>query len=181
MQSECPRHCRTSAGFTLIELLVAVAIIAIMLAFAIPSFQEFNVNYRTTVQANDLLADLALARNEAVKYARRTVVRAETGDWNDGWIVGTDLNGNGAIAGDEIVKRHGVAEQGFNIFGGDEAGNPATDIVFGITGQLAVPAVPAEFSICRPDNDQQKSRGLRVEGTGRAAAQKVDDNNGMFC
>jgi type IV fimbrial biogenesis protein FimT len=181
MESERPQYRRTSAGFTLIELMAAVAILAIMLAFAVPSFQEFIVNYRTSVQANDLLADLALARNEAVKYARPTVVRAESGNWNDGWIVGTDLNGNGTIAGDEIVKRHGAAEQGFTLRGGDGAGNPLANIQFGITGQLAVPLVPAEFAICRPDNDPQKSRGLRIDGTGRAAAQKVANNTGMFC
>ncbi len=181
MRSERLLHRRSSTGFTLIELLTTVAIIAIMLAFAIPSFQEFNVNYRTSVQANDLLADLALARNEAVKYARRTVVRSAVGGWNNGWIVGTDLNADTIIAGDEIVKRHGAAEQGFNIFGGDQVGNAATDIVFGITGQLAVPAVPAEFAICRPDNDLLKSRGIRIEGTGRAATQKVANNTGMSC
>ena len=181
MQSEPLLHRRSSTGFTLIELLTTVAIIAIMLAFAVPSFQEFNVNYRTSVQANDLLADLALARNEAVKFARPTVVRAESGDWSDGWIVGTDLNGDGNITGDEIVKRHGEAEQGFNIFGGDNAGNAGTQVQFGITGQLMLPAVPAEFAICRPDNDPVKSRGIRVEGTGRAATQKAADNTGMSC
>jgi type IV fimbrial biogenesis protein FimT len=181
MQSRRPPNRRPRAGFTLIELLTTVAIIAIMLALAIPSFREFNVNYRTSVQANDLLADLALARNEAVKYARLTVVRAESGNWNDGWIVGTDLNGDGNINGDEIVKRHGVAEQGFDIVGGDSVGNSAAQIQFGITGQLAAPGVSAEFAVCRPDNDLQKSRGIRIDGTGRAATQKVASNTGMVC
>lgn len=170
-------------GYSIIELMTVVAIVAIMLGFAVPSFQEFITNYRTSVQTNDLLSDLAIARSEAVKYARRTEVRAEGGDWGNGWIVWTDLNADGNPDTEEVVKRHGVAEPEFTIRAGDVGGNPAPIVAFGVTGTVVAPAgaVRVEFAICRPDNDPQKSRGIVLIPSGRAESQKADDNNAVSC
>jgi|GEM_PF-1850966 len=184
MESERPRYrYRKARGFSLIELVTVVAIVAIMLSVAVPSFQEFIVNYRASVQTNDLLADIAVARSEAVKFARVTRVEAAPGGWTDGWIVGTDLNASGTIDADEIVKRHGPAEDGFTIAGGTTAGAAAAAIGFGVTGQLVLPAGPLgiEFEICRPDNDPDKSRGVVVTRLGRASSQKAVSNASFSC
>lgn len=169
---------RRQGGFSIIELVTVVAILAIMLGFAIPSFQEFVVNYRTSVQTNDLMADLAIARSEAVKYARRTEVRAEGGNWTDGWIVWTDLDGDNGVDDDEVVKRHGQAEQDFTITAGDTGGTAAPIVAFGVTGTVIAPVGnnPIEFAICRPDNDNARSRGIRLERSGRAESRKAQDN-----
>jgi prepilin-type N-terminal cleavage/methylation domain-containing protein len=53
-------------GFTLIELLVTLAIAAILLTTAIPSFREIIRNNQLTTQANNLVTALHLARSEAV-------------------------------------------------------------------------------------------------------------------
>lgn len=170
-------------GYSIMELMTVVAILGIMLGFGVPSFQEFVTNYRTSVQTNDLLSDLAVARSEAVKYARRAEVRAEGGDWSNGWIVWTDLNADGDVDADEIVKRHGVAEPDFTILAGDTGGNPAPMIAFGVTGTLVQPAGGArvEFAICRPDNDPERSRGVVLIPSGRAESQKADDNTNVNC
>lgn len=174
---------RRQRGFSIIELVTVLAIAAIMLGFAIPSFQEFVVNYRTSVQTNDLLADLAIARSEAVKYARRTEVRAEAGGWTDGWIVWTDLNGDDGIDDDEVVKRHGAAEEDFTIAAGDTGGTAATIVAFGVTGTVIAPVgnLPIEFAICRPDNDNARSRGIRLERSGRAESRKAETNDTIEC
>lgn len=178
-----PATVRRVRGYSIIELVTVVAVLAIMLGFAVPSFQEFVTNYRTSVQTNDLLSDLAIARTEAVKYARRTEVRAEGGDWTNGWIVWTDLNADGTADVDEVVKRHGVAEPEFTILAGDAGGNPVPTIAFGVTGTLVTPAgaVAVEFAVCRPDNDPLKSRGIVLIPSGRAQSQKADDNNAVNC
>ena len=174
---------RRQRGFSIIELVTVVAIAAIMLGFAIPSFQEFVVNYRTSVQTNDLLADLAIARSEAVKYARRTEVRAEGGDWTAGWIVWTDLNDDNDVDDDEVVKRHGAAEQDFTIEAGDTGGTAAPIVAFGVTGTVIAPAGnnPIEFAICRPDGDPARSRGIRLERSGRAESRKANANTSINC
>jgi len=184
MQSESPRYvCRNTRGFTIIELVTVIAIVAIMLRLAVPSFQEFIVNYRSSVQTNSLLADLAVARSEAVKFARVTQVQAAPGGWTDGWIVGTDLNVNGMLDPEEIVKRQGPAEDGFTLEGGTTAGVPAAAIGFGVTGQLVLPAgaLNVEFSICRPDNNAAKSGAVVVARSGRAASQKAVLNASFNC
>ncbi len=55
-----------NCGFTLVELLITILILSIMLTFAVPSFKETIDKNQVLVAANDLLADIRLARNEAI-------------------------------------------------------------------------------------------------------------------
>lgn len=56
----------TSAGFTLTELLIVIAIAAILLTIAVPSFQPLFAKLRLEGAANELNADLQYARSQAV-------------------------------------------------------------------------------------------------------------------
>jgi prepilin-type N-terminal cleavage/methylation domain-containing protein len=53
-------------AFTLIELLVAVAVAAIVLTLAVPSFNQFILRQRLKSINAQLITDLQLARSEAV-------------------------------------------------------------------------------------------------------------------
>lgn len=89
-------------GFTLIELLVALAVAAIIVSMAAPSFVEVIDNNRVTTAANDFSASLALAKIEAVKRNRSVkIVAKESGgvkDWELGYVIGVDLNGDDDFA-----------------------------------------------------------------------------------
>jgi type IV fimbrial biogenesis protein FimT len=97
-------------GFTMLELIITIAIAAILLALAVPSFTSFLNANQVTTQANELLATFQVARMESIKRSARVVVCA-TGDanaatpscansstWavsaqsNDGWISFVDAN-----------------------------------------------------------------------------------------
>jgi Tfp pilus assembly protein FimT len=121
------------------------------------------VNYRASSQANDLIADVAFARGEAAKLGRTVQVVATGGDWNQGWIVGADLDASGSITGSEQFRQHGVVEPEFNF----KSGGSVTAISFGPAGQLATPAAGAEFAICQPTGFD-KHRAVVVNGVGRA-------------
>jgi type IV fimbrial biogenesis protein FimT len=54
-------------GFTLIELMFTIVVLAVLLGIGVPNFRDFVRNSRMTAGANDLLADVNLARSEAVK------------------------------------------------------------------------------------------------------------------
>jgi type IV fimbrial biogenesis protein FimT len=87
-------------GFTLIELMITVAIMSIMMAVGLPSFQSIIASSRLTAAANAMVSALQLARFEAIKQHKPVVVTKKT-NWKDGWIVYVDKNRNNAQDTDE--------------------------------------------------------------------------------
>lgn len=93
------RRSRTHQGFTLIELMITLALVAIALTLALPSFEDSFRRNRVASATNELMASFALARTEAVRrnYSvtdDRNVVLCPSADgaacggaWSDGWIV----------------------------------------------------------------------------------------------
>jgi type IV fimbrial biogenesis protein FimT len=65
---------RAIRGFTLIELMVVVAITAILLAAAAPSFTSFFDKQRVKNAASQLYGDLQFARSEAVQRNRKVKI-----------------------------------------------------------------------------------------------------------
>ena len=54
-----------SKGYSLVELMVVIAVMAVLMSIAAPAADEWITNMRLTSQANDLMADIMLARSEA--------------------------------------------------------------------------------------------------------------------
>ena len=108
-----------AGGFTLMELMITVAVAAILLGLAAPSFTDTIRNNRLTTAANDLLHSTQLARSEAVKRQTPVVVCASAnsaaqppscsnGAFTD-WIVFVDTNNNWSVDATEMVlERHGA-------------------------------------------------------------------------
>lgn len=101
-----------SAGFTLIELLVTIAIGAILLALALPSFTDAIRSNRVTGAANQMMATVNFARAEALRSKSAAYIcpkqrNAEVcgTNWADGLLVWTDENGNGTLQPATEVKR----------------------------------------------------------------------------
>jgi type IV fimbrial biogenesis protein FimT len=65
---------RSRQGFTLIELMVVVALIAILLTVAVPSFRDFIAGKRVEGIASELATDLQFARSEAVSRNQSVAV-----------------------------------------------------------------------------------------------------------
>lgn len=101
---------RQVAGFTLLELMITIAIAAILLAIALPSFQSSLRSNRVATATNEALASLSLARSEAIRNTRGAGVCASAdgsscgADWNSGWLVWSDADGDGVIDAGEIVR-----------------------------------------------------------------------------
>lgn len=68
---------RAGHGFTMVELMIAVAIVAIVLTLAAPSFTGFMAKKRVEGVISELNTDLQYARSEAV--ARNKTVRVTFG------------------------------------------------------------------------------------------------------
>jgi type IV fimbrial biogenesis protein FimT len=105
---------KKNTGFTLLELLITVALIAIVMAIAVPSMSTFTQNDRLTTNINALIGNLAYARSEAVKTNRQVSIcvsnNATTctgGNWEDGWVVYIDADGdNSFTAGETVLRAH---------------------------------------------------------------------------
>jgi prepilin-type N-terminal cleavage/methylation domain-containing protein len=57
---------RRDSGFTLIELMIAIALVAILLATAVPALDDFTNDARQTGAINDFISSIHLARNTAI-------------------------------------------------------------------------------------------------------------------
>lgn len=65
-------------GFTLIELMVTVAVLAVVLAVAFPSFRGIMNSNRLSAASNEWLATIQIARMEAVRRNARVVICPST-------------------------------------------------------------------------------------------------------
>lgn len=84
-------------GFTLIELMVSVAVLAIVLSIAVPSFKNILLNNRLNTTKDELRTAIQLARSEAIKRkediilcranADLTQCAADGTDWSQAWLL----------------------------------------------------------------------------------------------
>lgn len=90
-------------GFTLTELIIVLLITSIILVIAVPSYRQTTRENRLTAYINSLVGALQLARSEAIKRGTTVMVQRGSdpdqdgtfvGDWDDGWEVFVDWNGN---------------------------------------------------------------------------------------
>lgn len=87
---------KRTQGFTLIELMVTLAVLAIVLGIAVPSFQTQIINNRSLTMGDEFAQALNFARSEAVKNKKRVSICASsngtscTGSWSEGFIVFQD-------------------------------------------------------------------------------------------
>lgn len=174
---------RTSSGLTLIELLVAVALFAILASLAAPNMKSFMRGNRLTAATNDLVTSLNLARSAAVKRATAIKIcisnttqddcNTGTGNWENGWIIFIDDNGDDAIAASEKVLR--VSR---SLAGGTTIRSPQFASTITFNGDGSANAI-GSFKICDEEANANRSRGINISLTGLISAAKDTDNDNL--
>jgi len=166
------------AGFTFLELIITIAVGAILLAVAVPSFQSLLTNNRLTATTNTLVYSLQTARSEAIKRATPAGVCTSNSPLDPdatcsagsgyvgGWIAYVDENSNGSRdAGEEIVMA--VEDRGgaFSITTPTQFENQVYfDESGSSTNTVGVP-LSGEFNVAYGQGSEQRT--VRVLATGR--------------
>lgn len=163
-------------GFTLLELIITMAIAAILLTIAVPSFQTTITNNRLATQTNSLVTDINIARSEAVKRGT-SVVLCSSADpnaaapvclgagnaWTSGWIV--FVNG----AGDADANQFAAATDTL-IKVSQAIGGTATILTAGALNTFTYngdgTSAAAIFAIC-DDRGEAFGRQVQIRPTGR--------------
>ena len=145
----------SNAGFTLIELMVTVALLVVVMSLAAPSFQSLLETQRMRAAAFDLMADLTLARNEALKRGSITTpvtLRPASGDaahWESGWSV---------MVGTEVVTRKNPVGNGVTFTG-------PLSVTFDRNGRVSSTSTVARFALA--NSSATRNRCISLDPSGR--------------
>jgi type IV fimbrial biogenesis protein FimT len=135
-----------------------------------------------TAAVNQFMGELNLARSEAIKRGSATTLCASaTGsgclgsrDWNAGWIIFSDINGNGILETDDSILR--IQQTGtlksmrFGAWG-PGTGRWVTYEADGNTKQNGT------FTFC-DERGANKAKAVILLGTGRPRVSSVSASNG---
>jgi type IV fimbrial biogenesis protein FimT len=151
-----------SMGFTLVEMMVTITVLCVLLTIAVPTYQKFTSTQRIKFATFDLMSDLMLARNEAIK--RNTSISLSVISsglcWKDGWKIlngTTALSVHSAIDGVSIVDSVNTSTNCSNI--------PV--LTYNSAGRLSSSVII--FTIDpSPSTTSVDSRCISVDYTGRA-------------
>lgn len=163
-------------GFTLIELMVTLAIMVVMLSWAVPSFRTIIQNNRITTQANEFLSAISIARSEAIKRGVSVSLCSSTDQatcsgaatWENGWIVFSDGTGvPGALDGTDTILRVGQAYEGASTLA---AAGGAPTLSFDPAGRALAAST---FTLSTPDCKGNEIRTITIALTGRAAVTRT--------
>jgi type IV fimbrial biogenesis protein FimT len=152
-------------GFTLVEMMIAIAVMAILLAVAVPSFNDALLGNRLAAHANSLVASVALARGEAIKRNGTVTLCASadgvncssSGGWEQGWIVKSSAG---------VLQRQQALTTGLTI---TQAGGTA-QLSFDATG---LGATAATLTVCRATPPGSQQRMVSIASTGRATVTRT--------
>jgi len=102
------------SGFSLIELAVALAIVGVLMFYAIPSYNDFSKRQAISNEANDMLGDLGYARALAIESGNVvTITSVGTNNWSNGWTITQTL----ADGTTEITRRKDLVSNSVSMIG----------------------------------------------------------------
>jgi prepilin-type N-terminal cleavage/methylation domain-containing protein len=122
------RHLKPSPqvqlGLTLTELVFAIALIAILAAVAVPSFQDFLGQHRVKAAADTLAQDLRFGREESVRLGRNVHISYQSGPnwcWGLRFDKPCDCSGGNPAARCDISRAMAGDFKGVSLMQGQHA------------------------------------------------------------
>lgn len=175
------------SGFTLIELMIGIAIGGVLLAVALPAYNDLQKSNCLTTNVNSLVTSLQIARSVAIKHNSDVTLTASnsgvsTNEWGTGWTVtiNEDRNGNGSLDTGEDYDGDGALDAsasvrvitlGCSLTTIDEAGD-ISSFTYGPNGFINAAGT---LNVC-DDRTGETGRQLTILSTGRPSI-----NTGHTC
>lgn len=160
-------------GFTLVELMIAVAVMAIVVAMAVPSLQSAQQGSQVKQAQSALMSAVTRARSEAVTRGSPVSLCASSngthcdGDWS-GFVV---LLGSPPASTTPIAQ---IIDQGQ--LPGVTVDASQTAVVWSSVGSANLPLVA---NLCADGAPLAQNRAVRVSLLGRAQVSRDVDGDGV--
>ncbi len=153
--SACAFSPKNQKGFTLIEAMVVVALVAILAALAMPSFNSAIANHRVKSTAQELQTLLQFARAEAVYKRKEVTVVPNSGQK---WQAKDSAS----------VLREAALSDGVSV-----SPASANGVVFSVEGQAKPASGTAPYKISVSATNASRVQCLSVIGTGLVRLETV--------
>ncbi|MEP7328377.1 MAG: GspH/FimT family pseudopilin [Betaproteobacteria bacterium] len=146
-----------ATGFSLLEMVVVVLIAALLLAIVVPSYGRWIGDEQVMNQARSLAKSMQHARSEAIKRGHRVnlckspdgVQCADTGDWNQGFLMHEDTGNKGEVDGDDVVIRVEPPTKGINVASNKPLADYVSYTAFGHARMLSGALQMGTFTVCK--------------------------------
>jgi type IV fimbrial biogenesis protein FimT len=175
-----------AGGFTLIESLVVLAVGAVLVVGVTPSMKAVADSITLSSVSNSFVANLYLARSEAIKRNGRVVLCksmngsacAATGGWEQGWVIFHDANNNGALdAGEAVVLRQQGLAANLRVTGNQNVARYVSFTPYGQTKLIGGGFQAGTLTLCRQSTAPNEARQIILNSLGRPRVQKIALND----
>jgi Tfp pilus assembly protein FimT len=164
------RH-QSQRGLSVVELMIVVAGIAIVVLISVPGSTMLLEQYRLKTASNELLDGLELAKTEADLRSHMALMCPSSnghscrtdGNWNHGWLVFSDGNGNGTVQDIELIRAFGAPNQNIRIVAKGAVETTAAFTLAGLVEENG--AQTGLFRICLKDSESPP-RVVNVDAEG---------------
>jgi type IV fimbrial biogenesis protein FimT len=169
-------------GVTVTELLVGLAVVAALLAVGAPGLADSVEATRLRAATGDLLADLQLARAEALKRNRRVTLCksldgqqcSPQGGWEQGWIVFHDENGDRLRDEDEeLLARRAALPWQLRLLGNQPVAAYISYTPIGASRLAGGGFQAGTLTVCRRSGGPTAAHQVILNAIGRPRVQKL--------
>lgn len=145
---------------------MGIALFAIIIGFAVPSFQSVMEKQELSSKLSLLNTTLAFARAEAVTRSKNIIVcPVDTGekckatlDWSDGWLVFVDENNDGLLDNaDTLIRKAGDASGRVKL-----SADSVAPVIYNQTGE----SQKRELKMCIPNGNVHQSKVVNISNVG---------------
>lgn len=170
---------KSHTGVTVVELLIGFTVIAVIALIAAPGVSGLLQSHQIGNVASELARSMSLAKTESGK--RHSTVRVcpssdgiscrQDGDWNRGWLVFSDGNGDGSPQEFERIKAYDPPNEKIRIKSSGAITEVAAFTVAGLVKNNN--SDKGEFTICHLHSRSQ-SKKILVDSEGWVNLVKSD-------